>query len=180
LTTIRESIPTEEIIRAYMDESVEHEEEVTIEPFAEPVLSTNANNVEGEGIVDEMSNTTKKELPRLENDKPTIKDLDTKEVVTQVSFKELDDILEETALKNKSKNDVTIERLSDMSVSDTLRNQLDDENIQIHTDSLDIGDLGIMDLGQPLNDVKEDTIRKVSDDILDIDSLGIENIRPDV
>jgi len=40
LTSIRDSIPTEEIIRAYMDESVEHEEEVIIENIDEPVLST--------------------------------------------------------------------------------------------------------------------------------------------
>ena len=38
LTTIRESIPTEEIIRAYMDEAIEIDEEVTIEPLAEPVV----------------------------------------------------------------------------------------------------------------------------------------------
>jgi hypothetical protein len=31
LITIRDSIPTEEIIRAYLDESIEQEEEVTIE-----------------------------------------------------------------------------------------------------------------------------------------------------
>ena len=36
LTTIRESIPTEDIIRAYMDESVEQEEEVFIENVKEP------------------------------------------------------------------------------------------------------------------------------------------------
>ena len=39
LTTIRESIPTEAIIRAYMDENVEHEEEVFIENIEEPVIS---------------------------------------------------------------------------------------------------------------------------------------------
>ena len=36
LVSIRESIPTEAIIRAYMDESVEHEEEVIIENLLEP------------------------------------------------------------------------------------------------------------------------------------------------
>lgn len=35
LRTIRESIPTEDIIRAYTDESVEHEEEVTIEHISQ-------------------------------------------------------------------------------------------------------------------------------------------------
>ena len=37
LTSIRESIPTEEIIRAYMDESVEREEEVVIENIESPL-----------------------------------------------------------------------------------------------------------------------------------------------
>jgi hypothetical protein len=37
LNAIRESIPTEAIIRAYMDESVEEEEEVIIENIEEPV-----------------------------------------------------------------------------------------------------------------------------------------------
>ena len=35
LTTIRESVPTEAIIRAYMDESVEQEEEVIIEDMCQ-------------------------------------------------------------------------------------------------------------------------------------------------
>ena len=39
MTTIRESIPTEDIIRAYMDESVEHEEEVIIEHIPEPTAT---------------------------------------------------------------------------------------------------------------------------------------------
>lgn len=173
LTTIRESIPTEEIIRAYMDESVEHEEEVTIEPFAEPVLEKKDVDAEESGV----SEPIKKELPRLENDKPIIKDLDTKEVVTQVSFQELDDILEKVDNERAATDNVTIERLSDMSVSNALQNQLDEDNIQIHTDNLDIGDLGITDVGSEQSmGVKGETIHKVSDDVLDLDSLGIESI----
>lgn len=181
MTTIRESIPTEEIIRAYMDESVEHEEEVTIEPFAEPVVENmekDPSSSSERGIGED--GVTKKELPRLENDKPVIKDMDSKEVVTQVSFKELDDILDEQDKMRSSTADepkgVTIERLSDMSVSDTLKQQMDDDNIQIHPDSFDIGDLGITDLGQSSTKMPiDDTIHKVSDDILDLD-LGIESI----
>ena len=48
LMTIRESIPTEAIIRAYMDESIEQEEEVFIEQVKDPVLD-NANKNEGMG-----------------------------------------------------------------------------------------------------------------------------------
>ena len=38
MNTIRESVPTEAIIRAYMDESEEQEEEVTIEAIEEPEI----------------------------------------------------------------------------------------------------------------------------------------------
>merc|ERR1711934_111666 len=55
LTSIRESIPTEEIIRAYMDESVEHEEEVVIENIEEPVV------VDEEKKTDEPEEDEKKE-----------------------------------------------------------------------------------------------------------------------
>ena len=43
LVAIRESIPTEDIIKAYMDESIEQEEEVVIENIEEPVLKENSD-----------------------------------------------------------------------------------------------------------------------------------------
>jgi len=49
MITIRESIPTEDIIRAYMDESVEHEEEVTIEQLNEPVVQAGSGGDSGTG-----------------------------------------------------------------------------------------------------------------------------------
>jgi len=50
LNTIRDSIPTEAIIRAYMDEAVEQEEEVIIE------------NIEPEEPVKETENTIDKKM----------------------------------------------------------------------------------------------------------------------
>ena len=56
LAAIRESIPTEAIIRAYLDESVEQEEEVVIEPIKEevPITSaaqgTGASQTQGAGV----------------------------------------------------------------------------------------------------------------------------------
>lgn len=44
VATIRESIPTEAIIRAYLDESVEQEEVVTIENIEQPVITTENTN----------------------------------------------------------------------------------------------------------------------------------------
>ena len=84
LTTIRESIPTESIIRAYMDENVEHEEEVFIENIEEPVISK-----EGEKKV-EQKEITEKALEEKVTVTPTIKNIDDEEVVTKLTFNDLD------------------------------------------------------------------------------------------
>ena len=46
MITIRESIPTESIIRAYTDESVEQDEEVFIETMREPEISETKEDIE--------------------------------------------------------------------------------------------------------------------------------------
>jgi hypothetical protein len=56
LVTIRESIPTEQIVRAYLDESVEHEEEVIIENLEEP--SVNKQSDKGEMTNTEQTGST--------------------------------------------------------------------------------------------------------------------------
>ena len=56
LITIRDSIPTEDIIRAYMDESVEQEEEVFVEQVKEPVLE---KDTETETETNTNTNTSK-------------------------------------------------------------------------------------------------------------------------
>jgi hypothetical protein len=177
LTTIRESIPTEEIIRAYMDESIEHEEEVTIEPFAEPVVVDTTEN-QGE---DERSTDI---LPSLQDDlpviKPSIQDLDNKEVVTKLSFDDVDMVLDSTNKIIPVNAPKTLERLEEISVSNALQRKLEEEDdmedrIQIHTDSLDFGDLGILDLNHD-QEKPRSILRKDDNDSLDMSLLGIENI----
>lgn len=94
MTTIRESIPTEEIIRAYMEESVEHEEEVTIEPIVDNTSSPDV----GEKQV--MNNS------EIINDKPDVnnppkdgiqvQNLNDEEPVTKLTFNPIDSVLDET------------------------------------------------------------------------------------
>ena len=180
LTTIRESIPTEEIIRAYMDESVEHEEEVTIEPFAEPVISdssiTDKDNEEYGSSTDI--------LPSLQDDlpviKPSIQDLDNKEVVTKLSFDDVDMVLDSTNKIIPVNAPKTLERLEEISVSNALQRKLEEEDdmedrIQIHTDNLDFGDLGVLDLDHD-HEKPRSIMRKDDNDSLDMSLLGIENI----
>ena len=164
LTTIRESIPTEEIIRAYMDEAVEIDEEVTIERLAEPV-------VEGEEEAIESTEEESTKIPSIDEDAPLIQPKISNindEPVTTVSFHELDAILGE----NNPTEIPKLERLAEKSMENAMQRKLEEdstleENIQIHTDNLSMSDLGIMDLNMDHT--------KPSDDV-DISLLGIEDI----
>ena len=196
LTTIRESIPTEEIIRAYMDESVEHEEEVTIEPFAEPVVEgsgadggsggsgggSGAGGSDGGGAGGSGGSG---ELPRLQDDMPVIQprvaDLDDKEVVTKLSFDDIDMVLDGGGKVVPVNAPKTLERLEEISVSNALQRKLEeedddmDERIQIHSDSLDLGGLGmVMDVGGGTGGGAGGGV--VKDDHVDPSLLGIENL----
>ena len=90
LTTIRESIPTEAIIRAYMDESVEQEEEVFIENIKEPELvkpeTTDNDDIESARKEEEVA---KEVVPVT----PTIKNIDDEKVVTKLTFNYIDSAL---------------------------------------------------------------------------------------
>ena len=176
LTTIRESIPTEEIIRAYMDEAIEIDEEVTIEPLAEPVVEGDEDLLkeDTEASTEDESN----KIPSIDDDAPLIKPKISNindDPVTTVSFNELDIILDE---KNKYKQPEikTLERLEEKSMESAMQRKLDEdsmleENIQIHTDNLSMSDLGIMDLNMD----NGSNINSSSDNV-DISLLGIENI----
>jgi Family of unknown function (DUF5764) len=182
MSTIRESIPTEEIIRAYMDESIEHEEEVTIEPFAEPVVTSGADQ-EDDGT-GKAESEEKKELPKLGDEtlivKPKIQDLDDKEVVTAISFNDIDQVVDTTNKIMEVNAPKTIERLEEISVSNALQRKLEEEDdieerIQIHADSMDLGNLGITDLNSNVQN-GDIGLANVTNDDIDIGSLGIETI----
>lgn len=143
LTSVRESIPTEEIIRAYMDESVEDEEEVIIEAIKEPVLP--------EKTPSEESKTEDKKEESV-SVVPSIKNIDEEKVTTKLSFNDFDAVLNENNQVESVNAPKTIERLEEISTSRAMQRKLeeeadDDDRIKIHTDNLDISSLGIMDLG---------------------------------
>ncbi len=163
LLAIRESIPTESIIRAYMDETVEQEEEVTIEKIEEPeqpVVETK--------IPDEPVNETKEEdVIRKEEDIPSvvpaIQNINNDEVVTRLTFNDIDSVLNEDNVEEKIQAPKTIERLEEISTSRALQRKLeeqeddDDEKIKIHTDTIDLSGFDVLD---------EDKSNYVSHDIV--------------
>jgi len=178
LTAIRESIPTEEIIRAYMDESVEHEEEVVIENIEEPVVVSEEEKKEDGTTTDENSaeSSTKEETSEVEKFPeakteeipdvvPTIKNIDEEPVITRLEFNDYDSVLEKDDRIETVSAPKTVERLETISVERNLQRKLeeeqedDDEKLKIGTDvaldNLDFMDISKADDFVSLDDIVE-------------------------
>jgi hypothetical protein len=156
LAAVRESIPTEAIIRAYLDESVEQEEEVVIEP----IISNANEDVPTESNTDD-SDEKVPDIPPEEPPPavvPTIEDLDTKPVITRLAFNDVDEAFGGESGREEIVAPKNIERLEEISAARNLQRKLEEEGaddgddelpldrITINDDSLDFGDLGITDL----------------------------------
>ena len=164
LTAIRESIPTEDIIKAYMDESVEQEEEVVIENIEQPVLSEGTEETKGtEGAEGERgevkSDSAKNEVPETV---PSIKNLDDSPVITRLTFNDYDSVMDDNNNVENISAPKTIERLEEISTERAIQRKLEeeedlDEKITIHTDSLDLEplDLDFLDIDNSKSDFVE-------------------------
>ena len=167
LTTIRESVPTEAIIRAYMDESVEQEEEVIIEDV--PDAEQEENTTKEQEPDEDKQDSNEETVPEIV---PTIQNIDDNEVVTKLEFNDMDTVLNEQNNVDEVSAPKTIERLEDISTSRALERKLeeesdtDDERIQIHTDMVDLSGFDILD---------EDEKNAATDDVI-LD--GIEELPP--
>lgn len=153
LTTIRESIPTEAIIRAYMDESIEHEEEVFIENIEEPIVAT------AEKEETEIPKSKEEEIPAVV---PSIKNIDEEEVVTKLSFNDIDSVLDGEDKVVATEAPKTIERLEEISNARALQRKLEEEaeeeteRIKIYTEPIDLSGFDILDMDKPSNQIDAD------------------------
>ena len=177
MNVIRESIPTEEIIRAYMDESIEHEEEVIVETIDTPEEDADAD-VQKNNITANMVDTVENErepLPEPEEEAPvmtqTIQDINPDEkVVTTLSFNDIDSVLDEVNQVNEVDAPKSIEKLEELSTSRAMENSMygsdddDDEKLKIDTKNLQLTDFDVLDEQETsrldptkivLNDVEE-------------------------
>jgi hypothetical protein len=173
LTSIRESIPTEAIIRAYMDESVEQDEEVIIENLDEPTSET-PPSAENPVPEDTTGPVTADAIPE-EYEKPAIvpaiQNLDNEPVITRLSFNDYDSVLDTETNNVETVNaPKTIERLEEISTSRALQRKLDEEEedesdrIHIHTEPIDLSGFEVLD--------GDDSIKISSEDpILDFEEL---------
>lgn len=154
LISIRESIPTEEIIRAYMDESVEQEEEVIIEDVEEEEKEEE-KPIEKSEVVDPVQEET---IPDVV---PSIQNVDNENVVTQLSFNDMDAVLDEEDNLKTIEAPKSLERLEEISTERAFQRRLeeeesDDERIQISTEQVDLRDFD--DLDTPIVKKNDDSI----------------------
>ena len=155
LKTIRESIPTEAIVRAYLDESVEQEEEIVEEIVDEKGESKEAEEVE-----------IKEPEPPLES-VPVITNISDKPVVNRLTFDDVDHALNEDGKEEKIDAPKTIDRLEEISVARNLQRKMDEDDDD-DEDRLKIGgDLDSMSLG--FTDLNPDSFSSGSNDIIKLD-----------
>jgi hypothetical protein len=122
MMAIRESIPTEDIIRAYMDETVEQEEEVFIEPIPEkpePVVTeTDVEATSTKATVEDAVPATV----------PAIKDMDAEPVITRLTFNDMDSVLGTDDKETVVHAPKSLDRLAELSTERALQRKLEEED----------------------------------------------------
>ena len=157
LKTIRESIPTEAIVRAYLDESVEQEEEIV-----EEIIDEKGEAKEAEEVV-----IPEPELPP--EVVPVITNISDKPIVNRLSFDDVDRALTDDGREEQINAPKTIERLEEISMARNFQRKLDEaEDDEDDDDRLKIGeDVDSMSLG--FTDLNPDSFSSGSNDIIKLD-----------
>jgi hypothetical protein len=159
LMAIRESIPTEAIIRAYMDETIEQEEEVIIEPIAETPSTGGATDSPDANEEKNTSSATELEElaaahaePPPPSIVPAIQNIDNEPVTTRLSFTDYDKVIQPDNKEQIVNAPKTIARLEQISTANSLRRQLereeedDSDRIRIHADdNINLTEFDILD-----------------------------------
>jgi len=154
LKTIRDSIPTEAIVRAYLDESVEQEEEIV-----EEILDEKKEEDKEPDVIAEP------EPPPSFESGAIITNISDKPVVNRLTFDDVDRALTDDGKVEEINAPKTIERLEEISVSRNLQRKIDEAEDDDDEDRLKIGDdLDSMSLG--FTDLNPDSL---SDDIIKLD-----------
>lgn len=149
LATIRDSVPTEAIIRAYMEEAVEQEEEVFVENLTE---EPQTKPVEEEQVAKPVT-AEEEEVDTKPAIVPSISNLDNEPVMTKLQFNDYDSVLDTMTGKIESVSaPKTPDRLEEISNARAIQRKLeeeqeeDEDKIKISTEDIDLGQLDIFDL----------------------------------
>ena len=196
LDTVRENIPEEEIIRAFLDENYEYEEEVIIEPVPE---ETSGDSVSSDAVSDkekDKMNTKESSVSVYEkysSDKdneseekhPYIQDINSDPVITRLEFNEEDtsfkpfstnSIANVATLANSSSDPKTIQQLADKSAAMGFMKDQEQasEKMSLVSSAMDVNLDDIMDIldEKPAVDVSDSFSGGNQDFMLDIEDLA--------
>lgn len=146
LKTVRDSIPTEAIVRAYLDESVEMEEEEVISDVPTPVLETGKDiSIEEPVVAPKIP-----EVVPMPEVVPAISNVSNEPIVNRLKFDDIDHAMDEHGQVSKIDAPKSIERLEEISVARALERKRQEEEEAdadkiVISDAIDV-DLGIMNL----------------------------------
>ncbi len=152
LRTIRDSIPTEAIVRAYLDESVEHEEEIIIENAPSSEESVLVMDASGGEVMTEKPSPKKDESSsfsqKVPEMVPAISNISEEPIVNRLTFDDVDHAIDVEGKVEKIEAPKSIERLEEISVSRNLQRKLEEEaDDSDDEDRLTISDDINIDLG---------------------------------
>lgn len=128
MNVIRESIPTETIIRAYLDESVEQEEEVIIEQMPE---ETHSNKEDEQKSAEEPVVLTEAVLESIKEEAPpkfpSIENLSDEPVVSRLTFNNIDSRVNEYGAEDVVEVPKSVENLERISEERAAQRRLEEE-----------------------------------------------------
>lgn len=147
LNAVRESIPIESILRAYMDETVEED---VIEEIKEQIVEKSAPlNAQGETeFISEVKET------KIEKDADgTVHKLESTESSTSLKFNDTDSMIDDNNKEQFVSAPKTIERLEEISNLRNIQRKMDEEDdddkLKISDQDIELGNLDIHIIGQP-------------------------------
>lgn len=150
LKTIRESIPTEAIVRAYLDESEEFEEEVIVENV--PTEDSDATQEKTVVKDEHAGGDLVKNEPPSRDAVPSITNMSDEPVTTRLTFNDIDSAIYDDGREEKIQASKAIPDLEELGMKRALEEKMrldeeDDDNrpLTIGGDEMSL-DLGAMDL----------------------------------
>lgn len=178
LITIRDSIPTEQIVRAYLDESVEHEEEIIIENLKEPFVADDENNIDNN---EEPVKSITEPLPPPPTIVPIISNVDDNdEPTTIIKFNDIDYVVDDKGTESTLNAPKNLERLEEISMSNSIKRKLEEEEndidndndkIKIHDDNVYLGNIEVFDINNLDKESSVEINKKNDIPLLDVEEL---------
>jgi hypothetical protein len=151
LNAVRESIPIESILRAYMDETVEED---VVEEIKEQLVEKSAPiNAQGETeFISEVKEKEKEKISEKTSEKE-VHALESNAQSNSLKFNDMDSMLDDNNKEQIVNAPKTIERLEEISTLRNIQRKMeeedDDDKLKISDQDVELGNLDIHIIGQP-------------------------------